>query len=236
MNTLTHPHTREAAVGKPVLPLVLHKSFWHERHVFDWVFAALVVACGLFAFFRYADAMDGYEKGILLGAIPAAIWLAWFWRPLAVLMVCVAVFALCGIGLYQGDLARADQVFGLKYFLSSQSAILWMSVLFFMSTIFYWLGMFAKVENVAMELIGSRMAWVAVAMALIGTMVRWFESYLIGADVGHIPVSNLYEVFVLFCWLTTVGLQNPRHGGFRHAGGECCRRLFAVVHGRARGA
>jgi cytochrome c-type biogenesis protein CcsB len=168
------------------------------------VFAALVLASGLFAFFRYADAMDGYEKGILLGTIPAAIWLGWFWRPLAALMVCVAVFALCGIGLYQGDLARADQVFGLKYFLSSQSAILWMSVLFFMSTIFYWLGMFAKVENVAMELIGSRMAWVAVAMALIGTMVRWFESYLIGADVGHIPVSNLYEVFVLFCWLTTV--------------------------------
>jgi cytochrome c-type biogenesis protein CcsB len=40
-------------------------------------------------------------------------------------------------------------------------------------------------------------------MALIGTMVRWYESYLVGADVGHIPVSNLYEVFVLFCWMTT---------------------------------
>jgi hypothetical protein len=26
--------------------------------------------------------MDVYEKGILLGAIPAAIWLGWFWRPL----------------------------------------------------------------------------------------------------------------------------------------------------------
>ena len=39
-------------------------------------------------------------------------------------------------------------------------------------------------------------------MALIGTMVRWYESYLIGADIGHIPVSNLYEVFVLFCWMT----------------------------------
>jgi cytochrome c-type biogenesis protein CcsB len=44
--------------------------------------------------------------------------------------------------------------------------------------------------------------WVAVGMALIGTMVRWYEGYLLGADIGHIPVSNLYEVFVLFCWLT----------------------------------
>jgi cytochrome c-type biogenesis protein CcsB len=41
-------------------------------------------------------------------------------------------------------------------------------------------------------------------MALIGTMVRWYESYLLGADIGHIPVSNLYEVFVLFCWLTAI--------------------------------
>ena len=34
--------------------------------------------------------------------------------------------------------------------------------------------------------------------------MRWFESYLIGTDVGHIPVSNLYEVFVLFCWFTAL--------------------------------
>jgi cytochrome c-type biogenesis protein CcsB len=35
-------------------------------------------------------------------------------------------------------------------------------------------------------------------------MVRWHESHLLGPDIGHIPVSNLYEVFVLFCWLTTL--------------------------------
>jgi cytochrome c-type biogenesis protein CcsB len=93
-------------------------------------------------------------------------------------------------------------VFWLKYFLSSQSAILWMSMLFFMSTIFYWIGMFASRQGDAMSLVASKLAWVAVGMALIGTMVRWYESYLVGADVGHIPVSNLYEVFVLFCWMT----------------------------------
>ena len=53
-----------------------------------------------------------------------------------------------------------------------------------------------------MSLIGSRLVWVAVAMALIGTLVRWYESYLVGVDVGHIPVSNQYEVFVMFCWMT----------------------------------
>ena len=182
--------------------LTLHEGFFSRRSAFDWIFALVVAAGGLFAFSRYAAYMDVYEKGILLGAVPAAIWIGWFWRPLRVLMLAVAAFSLLGILAYQGSLARAESVFWLKYFLSSQSAILWMSVLFFMSTVFYWLGMFSRAQSSAMELIGSRVAWAAVTMALIGSMVRWYESYLVGADVGHIPVSNLYEVFVLFCWLT----------------------------------
>ena len=79
-----------------------------------------------------------------------------------------------------------------------------MSVVFFMSTIFYWIGMFSRGEGSTLSLLGSRLACVAVAMALIGTMVRWYESYLLGPDVGHIPVSNLYEVFVMFCWMTAL--------------------------------
>ena len=182
--------------------MTLNEGYFAKRNWFDWLFAAAVVAGGLFVFSRYAQAMDVYEKGILIGAMPSAIALAWFWRPLRVLMLAVAVASLLGINAYQGNLASAETVFWLKYFLSSQSAILWMSMLFFMSTGFYWLGIFAKGESSTMELIGSRLAWVAVGMALTGTMVRWYESYLLGADIGHIPVSNLYEVFVLFCWMT----------------------------------
>ncbi|MBX3586201.1 MAG: c-type cytochrome biogenesis protein CcsB [Ramlibacter sp.] len=182
--------------------ITLHEGFFSRRTLADWLFAALVAAGGLFAFSRYAGFMDVYEKGILLAAVPATVWIGWFWRPLRVLMVVVAAFALMAVAAYQGSLARAEQVFWLKYFLSSQSAILWMSVLFFMSTAFYWIGMFARGQSATMELIGSRLAWVAIGMALIGTLVRWYESYLIGSDVGHIPVSNLYEVFVLFSWLT----------------------------------
>jgi cytochrome c-type biogenesis protein CcsB len=77
-----------------------------------------------------------------------------------------------------------------------------MSVLFFMATLFYWVGLFSRRAGDSFELLGSRLTWVAVTLALVGTMVRWYEGYLIGPDVGHIPVSNLYEVFVLFCWLT----------------------------------
>ena len=182
--------------------LTLNEGYFSKRNLFDWLFAALVVAGGGFALFHYHDSMDVYEKAITAGAVPCAIMLGWFWRPLRTLMLAVAAFSLWGIVSYHGNLANADSVFWLKYFLSSQSAILWMSMLFFMSTIFYWMGMFASRQGDAMSLVASKLAWVAVGMALIGTMVRWYESYLVGADVGHIPVSNLYEVFVMFCWMT----------------------------------
>jgi cytochrome c-type biogenesis protein CcsB len=210
--------------------ITLHEGFMSRRRPLDWLFALLVVAGGLFAFTRYAAHMDVYEKGILLGTIPAAIWLGWFWRPLQALMAVVAGLSLLAVFSYQGTLARADTVFWLKYFLSSQSAILWMSVLFFMSTAFYWIGMFARGQSAAMERIGSRLAWVAVTMALVGTMVRWWESYLIGPDVGHIPVSNLYEVFVLFCWMTALFyLYFESHYGTRSLGAFVLLVVSAAV-------
>jgi cytochrome c-type biogenesis protein CcsB len=197
-------NTTTLTLGRP--------SLLAERSGFDWAYALLVVLGAGYALARYGAAMDGYETGILLGAVPALIALGWFWGPLRLLSIGVGAASLLAISLYLrhtdgfgADLAAADKTFLLKYFLSSQSAILWMSVLFFMSTAFYWIGFFAKAgnEDAPALLLGSRLAWVAVFMALTGTLVRWFESHQIGPDIGHIPVSNLYEVFVLFCWLTT---------------------------------
>ena len=186
-------------------------GYFAKRSSFDWLFALAVIGAAGFAFQRYQMSMDVYEKGILLGAVPALIALGWFWGPLRILTLAVALTTLSAIGLYNrvhdgfgADLGMADKVFLLKYFLSSQSAILWMAVLVFMSTIFYWIGFFAGGGARTAERLGSRIAWASVFMALVGTMVRWFESHQIGADIGHIPVSNLYEVFVLFCWLTTL--------------------------------
>lgn len=195
--------TRNETLGRASADAIsLNVGYFARRNWFDWLFALAVVAGGLFAFVRYADFMDVYEKCILLGTIPSVIWLAWFWRPLQALMLVVTGLSLAAIFSYQGSLERAETVFWLKYFLSSQSAILWMSMLFFMATAFYWVGVFAKGRADEIEQVASRLVWVAVTMALTGTMVRWYESYLLGADIGHIPVSNLYEVFILFCWMT----------------------------------
>ncbi len=190
--------------------VVGRRSWLAQRSPLDWAFAAMLLLGGGFAFSRYGSSMDGYEKGILACAVPALVLLGWFWRPLRALSVLVGGFSLLAIQLYLrkqddfgADLSAVDQVFLLKYMLASQSAILWMSLLFFLSTLFYWLGFFRRGSGTA-ELIGSKLAWGGVFMALLGTMVRWFESHQIGPDIGHIPVSNLYEVFVLFSWLTAL--------------------------------
>ena len=187
------------------------RSHWATRSPADWAFALLVLLGGGYAFSRYGASMDVYEKGILAFAMPAMMALGWFWRPVRLLTLLVGAASLLAINVYLrqtdafgADLAAADKVFLLKYMLSSQSAILWMSLLVFMSMLAYWVGFFTKSEESTAEVLGSKLAWGAVFMALVGTMVRWFESHQIAPDIGHIPVSNLYEVFVLFTWLTTL--------------------------------
>ncbi|MDE2594070.1 MAG: c-type cytochrome biogenesis protein CcsB [Burkholderiales bacterium] len=179
------------------------------RSAADWLFAAVMLLVGAWAYRAHGQAMDVYELGILVCAIPALICLGWTWSPLRVLMVGSGLATWLAMGLYMratddygADLAKGDQVFWLKYLLSSQSAIMWMSVLFFMSTLMYWLGVVTRGSTPTR--LASKLAWAGVFMALVGTLVRWFESHQIAPDIGHIPVSNLYEVFVLFSWLTAL--------------------------------
>ncbi len=117
-------------------------------------------------------------------------------------MALLTVLSLSAIAMYGGVLDMAHQKFFLKYILSSQSAILWMSPLFFLSMLFFWGGL---VTHSAFGVsIGSKLCSTAVVMGFTGMLVRWYESYLIGADIDHIPISNLYEVFVPFSLITAL--------------------------------
>lgn len=176
----------------------------------DWtdVLFFIVLAVGAaFALFNYDDAMDYYEKAILVLAVPFFAWVAWLWRPLRTLMWVSGLLALLAIWLYsdggglaQGDISRAETVFLLQYLLSSQSAILWMCALFVLATISYWVGFASKTA----AWLGTGLTWAAVYAGTIGLLVRWREGHLLGPDIGHIPVSNLYEVFVLFALITAL--------------------------------
>lgn len=169
----------------------------------DWTDALffLVLAAGAgFALTRFTGAMDYYEKIILCGAVPFVTWLGWLWRPMRRLMIAVAMSSLFAIWLYQGDLGRAEQVFFLKYLFSSQSAILWMCALFMIAMVCYWIGFISQTA----AWLGTALTWGAVFAGVTGLLVRWREGHLLGPDLGHIPVSNLYEVFVLFAIITAL--------------------------------
>ena len=168
----------------------------------DWLYALVVLAAAGVAYSRYGHAMDGYEQGILAGSALGLIALGWFWKSWQWYFPLSGALALGGLALYGDDLARGQTSFGLKFLLSSQSAIMWMCFLYFLATAVYWLGLLRRSDF--LNRVGSGLTWAATVLGLTGLFVRWGESYLMGADVGHIPVSNLYEVFVLFCLITAL--------------------------------
>ena len=53
--------------------ITLNGGYFQKRNWQDWAFALVVIAGGLYSFMLYAGVMDGYEKGILLAALPSAI-------------------------------------------------------------------------------------------------------------------------------------------------------------------
>jgi len=194
----------ELSQSKTVQPgaYVQQPGFFRSLNAIDWLYGAALLAAALFALNRYAHHMDIYEQVILVLSAPTFALLGWHWKPVRWLIPLVAVLALWAIAQYGGAIDAANQKFFLKYMLSSQSAILWMSALFVFSTVFYWLGLVSR-SNFG-GAVGSKLCWAAVVLGWTGMMVRWFESYLLGPDVGHIPVSNLYEVFILFSLITAM--------------------------------
>ena len=185
----------------------------------DWLYALIIVAGSVFAYAKYAKYMDIYEAGFLFGAAAVFSYLGWQWKRLSLLVLGVGIVSLFSISLYQGEQARATQVFLLKYLISSQSAIMWMNVLFVLAMATYWFALFKRSEFTGK--VATALTWSAVLFGFVGLMVRWYESYLIAPDVGHIPISNLYEVFVLFCLITALlylhyeqRLNTKQLGGF----------------------
>lgn len=203
-------------------------GFFKRLGLVDWVYGAGLLAAVLFGLVRYGAFMDIYEKAILLAAAPTFAWLGWYWKPVRWLIPLAALLSLFAISLYGGQLEMANQKFFLKYMLSSQSAILWMGTLFVLSTLFYWISLVTRSDFGSS--IGSVLCWAGVVLGLTGMLVRWYESYLIGADVGHIPVSNLYEVFILFSLITAMFyLYYEQHYATRQLGAFVMLVITAAV-------
>ena len=178
------------------------KSLLKRLNWQDWLYALVLFSGAFYAYRQYAQYMDAYETGFLFGAAAVFSYLGWQWKSLSKLVLGIGAISLFSISLYHGDQARATQAFLLKFLISSQSAIMWMSVLFVLAMATYWFAMYKRSDFAGK--VASSLTWTAVLMGFVGLMVRWYESYLIAPEVGHIPISNLYEVFILFCLITSL--------------------------------
>lgn len=83
--------------------------------------------------------------------------------------------------------------------LLSGRIVMAMNLLFIFSAVCYIMYLFAPESFIGK--MATMTAWGGVYAGGTALLLRWYESYLLlDGDIGHAPVSNLYEVFILlFC-------------------------------------
>ncbi len=179
-------------------------ALWRRLEVADWLWAILVASVTGWVFVDFNGMLGIYQQIILLGAGAGLIGLGWYWKPMRVFSLTVAGLSLLAIWLYGGQYAAGESNPILNWALSSPSAIAWMEGFFLAATLAYGFGLIVASDRLSQRslTLGSALTWGAVTMGFVGLMVRWRESYLIAPEFGHFPVSNLFDVFVLFCVIT----------------------------------
>lgn len=105
----------------------------------DILWLLLVLGTGLGGLYAFKAHMDVYEVSILVGSVAALAAVGWYWRGIRGLSIAVAVLtaiALWRYGVHFGDqlsvgrealAAAQNKDFFLKFLVSSQSAIMWIS-------------------------------------------------------------------------------------------------------------
>lgn len=196
--------------------LLREKSFLKSLKLTDWLYAAAIATIAVLVQIKLPHQMDGYETAILWASAIIATGLGWFFKPIRQFIIASVVIGYITVGLYDGNIANGNEQNGkflLRYLLSSQSAIMWQCALTVFAFLMYLVGALSAfqqqkkqpekpvITNVLLK-ISSDLAWSAAFMGFVGLLVRWHESYLLRPDAGHIPVSNLYEVFILFMTIT----------------------------------
>lgn len=210
----------------PQHELLREKSLLKTLTVADWLFAACIAAIAALIQIKLPHHMDLYETVILWASALIATGLGWFFKPMRWFIIGGVLAGYAAVGLYNGNIANGHEQSGkffLRYLLSSQSAIMWQCALtvfafaaYLVGTLTAWRQQQRQPENEqsasqqnpnahntnVLLKIASDLAWAAAFMGFVGLLVRWHESYLLRPDAGHIPVSNLYEVFILFMVIT----------------------------------
>lgn len=198
----------------PALPhheLLQERRFWRLLGLSDWLFAAAILGITAAVQALVPHRMDIYETCILWGSAVTVVGLGWFYKPLRWFIPLCIVLSYAATVLYAGQMANGNR-FWLRYFLASQSAIGWVCALVPMAWLCYALGLLggrrqqqpdSRPTSPLLDM-GRYLSWATAVAGLTGMLVRWHESYLLSPGNGHIPLSNLYEVFILFIVITAL--------------------------------
>ena len=176
-----------------------------------WTVAMLVIA-GI-GYAQYSESLDVYTTGTLFGTALGLAFLGWIWPATRWLVGIVAIISTYAVWQYNilgadGPVGRdglaqfQESTFLFKYFLASTSATMWMVALYILAIPTYFIATLAR-SSYGLK-VGSALVWSGSAMGFIAFFSRWREGYLINLDYGHIPVSNLYEVFIVFAVFTAL--------------------------------
>ena len=171
--------------------------------LYDWLWAVVCVFSGAVALALFHAELSYYEVGILVGVVLWLVPQGWHWKPARTFTLIVGATALFAVSRYP-ELALAEQDFFLDYLLASQSAFMWMCFFFLGAMVLYFADLLVPREGAFVGRLATAFTWLGSGAGLVGLLVRWWETYLHGPDMGYFPVSNLYEVFVLLA--VTIGL------------------------------
>ena len=116
------------------------------------------------------------------------------WLDGLLLMVLLAVAAA------QFEPAAAQVSYEDQSNLIAAKIIMAMNVVFIFSAVAYVAYLFAPESFIGR--VATWSAWFATYAGGTALLLRWHESYLFDMDMGHAPVSNLYEVFILLFIIT----------------------------------
>lgn len=171
-------------------------SWWAQWKLRDWAwFAGLSVSAGIIL--GLYGSSFGYWQFVVLAAWYSALLVAGLaWRPVQLASIGIVLPALLAVWLYSIGQTTANSIL-LRDFLQGYAAVMWMSALLLAATACYLFYLFSGRERAGQW--ATALTWAGVIMGFIGLGVRWRETYLGHPDWGHIPVSNLWEVLVLFC-------------------------------------
>lgn len=172
----------------------------------EHVLHALVYLLGAaFLLFRPPLTLQGWDYLNLAIGLVAMLWLQRQWIPLSRAVLTASGLALVSLWLHESGPAVLGRTIA-----SSQAQLLGMCICTWVATT----ASLVQWMRGGVSVLASKVTWVALALGVSGLAMRWYESYQLGNGIGHVPISNLYEVFALFVVIvnaTQLVLQRDDH-------------------------